>query len=103
MIWPFYSPTTPKGIIEQIVYPSVEQLEQLPPYNIDPALITNMCSLPNLIMPGKDGLINRLPISLLSLWEDQDPGKFPFGLLKPCIETLKVRNRFKLLSNKGQS
>jgi len=32
---------------------TLEQLEQLLPYNIDPSLLTDMRSLPNLIMPEK--------------------------------------------------
>lgn len=35
---------------------TLEQLEQLLPYNIDPSLLTDMRSLPNLIMPGKDAV-----------------------------------------------
>ena len=34
---------------------TLEQLEQLLPYNIDPSLLTDMRSLPNLIMPEKNG------------------------------------------------
>lgn len=43
---------------------TMKQLEQLLPYNINPDLLTNMRSLPNLIMPVKDGLINRLLLML---------------------------------------
>ncbi len=39
---------------------SLEQLEQLLPYNIEPALLSNMHSLPNLICPKRRRLINRL-------------------------------------------
>ena len=35
---------------------SMEQLEKLLPYNINPALLTDMRSLPNLIMPAKDAV-----------------------------------------------
>ncbi|WP_115712678.1 transposase domain-containing protein [Legionella sainthelensi] len=35
---------------------TLEQLEQILPYNIDPALLTDMRSSPNLIMPQKDGV-----------------------------------------------
>jgi hypothetical protein len=35
---------------------TLKQLEQLLPYNIDPALLTDMRSLPNLIMPEKDAV-----------------------------------------------
>ncbi len=34
----------------------LEQLEQLLPYNIEPALLSNMHSLPNLIMPEKEAV-----------------------------------------------
>jgi hypothetical protein len=35
---------------------TMEQLEQLLPYNIDPSLLTDMRSLPELIMPEKNGV-----------------------------------------------
>lgn len=35
---------------------TMEKLEKLLPYNIDPLLLNEMRSLPNLIMPGKDGV-----------------------------------------------
>lgn len=35
---------------------TIEKLEQLLPYNIDPTLLADMRSLPNLIIPGKDGV-----------------------------------------------
>lgn len=35
---------------------TIEQLEKLLPYNINPQLLNDMRSLPNLIMPGKSGV-----------------------------------------------
>ncbi|MEI6807039.1 MAG: transposase domain-containing protein, partial [Myxococcaceae bacterium] len=35
---------------------TVEQLEQLLPYNISPPLLAKMRSIPELIMPEKDGV-----------------------------------------------
>jgi len=35
---------------------TVEKLEKLLPYNIDPELLNNMRSIPELIMPQKDGV-----------------------------------------------
>jgi transposase len=35
---------------------TVEQLEKLLPYNLDPLLLSNMRSIPELIMPEKDGV-----------------------------------------------
>jgi transposase len=35
---------------------TVEKLEKLLPYNIDPVLLTDMRSIPELIMPEKDGV-----------------------------------------------
>ncbi len=35
---------------------TVENLEKLLPYNIDPLLLSDMRSIPELIMPEKDGV-----------------------------------------------
>ena len=35
---------------------TIEQLEKLLPYNIDPQLLSNMRSIPKLIMPEKEGV-----------------------------------------------
>jgi hypothetical protein len=39
------------------------RFEKLLPYNIDPELLNNMRSIPELVMPQKVGLIKRLPLS----------------------------------------